>query len=136
MILADTSAWVEYDRATGSRVDQRLVELISEDGLLAVTEPVLMEIVAGAQSNVREVNLRRLLLRFPLLSFDGAIDFEAAARIYRQCRRVGITPLGMVDCMIASVAHRHGASLLTADAGLSRIARTIEISLDHASIAP
>ena len=136
MILADTSAWVEYDRATGSRVDQRLVELISEDGLLAVTEPVLMEIVAGAQSNVHEVNLRRLLLRFPLLSFDGAIDFEAAAMIYRQCRRVGITPLGMVDCMIASVAHRHGASLLTADAGLSRIARTIEISLDHASIAP
>jgi hypothetical protein len=34
---------VEYDRATGSAVDQRLTELIREDGPLAVTEPVLME---------------------------------------------------------------------------------------------
>lgn len=136
MILADTSAWVEYDRATGSRVDQRLVELISGDGPLAVTEPVLMEIAAGARTDEREVDLRRLLLRFPLLSFDAAIDFEAAARIYRQCRRVGITPRGMVDCMIASVAHRHGASLLTADADLSRVARIVEIGLDDASTAP
>ena len=32
MILADTSAWVEYDRATGSAADQRIVELISTDG--------------------------------------------------------------------------------------------------------
>jgi len=40
MILADTSAWVEYDRATGSAVDVRIVELIANDGPLAFTEPV------------------------------------------------------------------------------------------------
>ncbi|MHB8246924.1 MAG: type II toxin-antitoxin system VapC family toxin [Acidimicrobiales bacterium] len=136
MILADTSAWVEYDRATGSRVDKRLAKLISGDGLLAVTEPVLMEIVAGARNDEREGDLRRLLLRFHLLTFDAAVDFEAAATIYRRCRRAGITPRGMVDCMIASVAHRHGASLLTADADLSRVARIVEIGLDGASVAP
>ncbi|MHB2028073.1 MAG: type II toxin-antitoxin system VapC family toxin [Acidimicrobiales bacterium] len=136
MILADTSAWVEYDRATDSRVDKRLTELISDDDLLAVTEPVLMEIMAGARNDEREGDLRRLLLRFPLLGFDAAVDFEAAATIYRRCRRSGITPRGMVDCMIASVARRHGASLLTADADLSRVARIVEIDLDHASVTP
>jgi predicted nucleic acid-binding protein len=136
VILADTSAWVEYDRATGSRVDRRITELISDDVLLAVTEPVIMEVVAGARNDEREVDLRRLLLRFPLLGFDAAIDFEAATKIYRQCRRAGITPRGMVDCMIASVAHRHGASLLTADADLSRVAKVVEITLDDASIRP
>ena len=30
VILADTSAWVEYDRATGSAVDDRLAELIEQ----------------------------------------------------------------------------------------------------------
>ena len=40
MILADTSAWVEYDRATGSSTDVRLTELITADGPVAVTEPV------------------------------------------------------------------------------------------------
>ena len=49
MILADTSAWVEYDRATGSATDLRLSELIAADGPVAVTEPVIMEVVAGAR---------------------------------------------------------------------------------------
>jgi len=130
MILADSSAWVEYDRATGSSVDLRLRELIGGDADLAVTEPVVMEVVAGAIDDEREVDLRRLLQRFQLLRFDPVIDFDAAARIYRACRRVGITPRGMVDCMIASVAARHGAALLAYDADLARIAGVVGIVLD------
>jgi hypothetical protein len=124
---------VEFDRATGSRVDERITSLIADDGPLAVTEPVIMEIVAGAGSDSRETDLRRLLLRFDLLAFDPVIDFEAAARIYRRCRRAGVAPRGMVDCMIASVAQRHGASLLASDADLNRVAGVVGIELDHAS---
>ncbi|MDQ1438154.1 MAG: hypothetical protein QOK43_1783 [Acidimicrobiaceae bacterium] len=133
MILVDTSAWVEYDRATNSRVDQRLTELIASDDNVGVTEPVVMEVVAGARSDDREADLRRLLLRFELLRFDAAVDFEAAARIYRACRRVGITPRGMIDCMIASVARRHQAVLLAQDADLARVAGVIGVALDAAS---
>ena len=79
VILADTSAWVEYDRATGSAVDLRLSELIAADGPIAVTEPVIMEVVAGARSDAREADLRRLLLRFHLCRFDSATDFDGAA---------------------------------------------------------
>jgi predicted nucleic acid-binding protein len=134
VILADTSAWVEYDRATGSRVDQRLTDLIRNDGPLAVTQPVIMEVVAGARTDEREADLRGLLLRFALLGFDAAADFDAAARIYRSCRRAGITPRGMVDCMIASVAWRHGSTLLTHDADLTRMANHVGIDLDEASV--
>src|SRR5439155_11497286 len=69
VILADTSAWVEYDRATGSAVDRRLAELIEAAGPLAVTEPVVMEVLAGARDDRRATDLRRLLMRFELLSF-------------------------------------------------------------------
>jgi len=131
VILADTSAWVEYDRATGSAVDQRLTALIAADGPLAVTEPVAMELLTGARSDQREVDLRRLLLRFRLLHFDSTADFEAAARIYRWCRRAGITPRGMVDCMIAAVAWRRGAALLAYDVDLSRVAHVVGIDLDE-----
>jgi predicted nucleic acid-binding protein len=133
VILVDTSAWVEYDRATNSRVDQRLTELIAGDDKVGVTEPVVMEVVAGARSDDRGANLRRLLLRFELLRFDAAVDFDAAARIYRACRRAGITPRGMVDCMIASVAQRHQAALLAQDADLARVAGVIGVTLDAAS---
>ena len=134
MILADTSAWVEFDRATGSAVDRRLTELIAADGPLGVTEPVVMEVVAGARTDEREADLRRLLRRFDLLTFDAVADFDSAARIYRRCRRAGITPRGMVDCMIASVAWRRGAALLAHDADLDRVARVVGIRLDDASL--
>jgi len=49
MILPDTSAWVEFDGATGSAVDRRLTDLIAEGGPLAVTEPVVTEVLAGAR---------------------------------------------------------------------------------------
>ena len=87
MILVDTSAWVEFDRATGSVVDQRLTALIRANGSIGVTEPVMTEVLAGARTDARERDLRRLLLRFDLLPVDAPSDFEAAARIHRRCRQ-------------------------------------------------
>lgn len=134
MILVDTSAWVEYDRATDSSADRRLAALIAADGPLMITEPVVMEVLAGARSYVREADLRRLLLRFQLAPFDAVTDFEAAARIYRRCRRAGVTPGGLVDCMILAVAHRRGATLLSWDMDMDRVARIIGVGLDEASL--
>jgi len=60
-------------------------------------------------------------------------DFDGAARIYRRCRGAGFTPRGMVDCMIAAVAWRHGASLLAQDVDVIRLGRIVGIELDQAS---
>jgi predicted nucleic acid-binding protein len=134
VILADTSAWVEYDRATGSPADRRLAELIDTAGPVAITEPVLMEVLAGARDEKREADLRRLLQRFELLSFDAVADFDGAVKIYRRCRAAGVTPRGMLDCMIAAVAWRQGATLLAHDADMDRVAHIIELKLDDASL--
>ena len=134
MILTDTSAWVEYDRGTNSSVDRRLTALIENDGPVAVTQPVVMEVLAGARDDRREADLRRLLERFELLSFDAVVDFDGAVRIYRRCRAAGVTPRGMVDCMIASVAWRREATLLAHDVDMDRVARVIGIELDDASL--
>ena len=133
MILADTSARVEYDRATGSVVHRRVAGLIAADGPLSVTEPVIMEVLAGARNDQRELDLCRLLSRFTLLRFDAVADFDAAARIYRRCRGAGFTPRGMADCMIAAVAWRHGAALLAHDVDLQRVGQIVGINLDQAS---
>lgn len=101
---------------------------------MAVTEPVIMEVLAGARDEHREASLRGLLARFELLRFDPVIDFDGAVRIYRRCRVAGITPRGMLDCMIAAVAWRMGATLLAHDADLDRVAGIIEIKLDKASL--
>lgn len=133
MILADTSAWVEFDRATNSPVDRRLRDLITNDAAIAVTEPVIMEVLAGARDDRRERDLRRLLTRFHLHRFDAVVDFDAAVRIYRRCEGDWITPRGLVDCLVAAVAWREGASLLAQDVDLLRIADVIGVDVDVAS---
>jgi predicted nucleic acid-binding protein len=130
VILADSSAWIEFDRATGSRVERRLAALIETGGPLAVTDPVVMEVTAGARDDRAAARLRDLLLSFSFLPFDAVADFDAASRIYRRCRRHGVTPRGMVDCMIAAVAWRHRAALLARDADLTRVAGVMGIELD------
>lgn len=108
--------------------------LIDSDGPLAVTDPVIMEVLVGARTDRQEEVLIRLLTRFEMLPFDAGTDFIAAVRIYRHCRERGFTPRGTVDCLIAAVARRNGASLLTRDADLVRIAQVAGIPLDQASL--
>ena len=130
MILVDTSAWVEYDRASGSDVDLRLTEHIrGGGGDIAVTEPVLMEVLAGARDQAGTAQLRRLLTSFGWLPVDAVADFEGAAKVYRSCRDAGITPRGLIDCMIASIAIRTGSELLTADRDFTAMASVVPLRL-------
>ncbi len=129
MILVDTSAWVEYDRATGSTFDEQLTNLISTGSDLAVTEPVLMEVLAGARDDTAARRLRGMLMSFSWIPADPYADFEAAARIHRSCRAAGITPRGLIDCMIAAIAIRSDAQLLAADGDFARMATVVPLRL-------
>jgi predicted nucleic acid-binding protein len=135
VILVDTSAWIEFDRATSSAVDRRLTGLISGGGAIAVTEPIIAEVLAGARTNERGLSLRRLLGRCDLLGFDSVLDFDGAVAVYRTCRQAGVTPRGLLDCMIVAVAIRHDVPLLAWDADMVRIADVTELRLDPATVA-
>lgn len=131
MILVDTSAWVEFDRATGSPVDAALTRLIAAGGTeLAVSEPILMEVLAGAKSEKRHGDLRRLVTSFGWLPCDPVADFEGAARVDRTCRSGGVTPRGLIDCMIFSIAIRTSCRLLTADRDFEQISRVLPLRIE------
>jgi predicted nucleic acid-binding protein len=123
VILADTSAWVEYLRATGSSTHATMRRLIAEESDLVTTDVVVMEILAGARTEERLVELRRLLNRFELVPIVGLADFEAAADIYRRCQRRGGTVRKLTDCLIAAVVLRANAELLHRDRDFDVIAR-------------
>lgn len=135
MILVDSSAWIEFDRGTGSATDRRLSELIEQGGAIAVTEPVLMEVTAGARSDDDAVRLRDHLLRYRWLGVDVVADFDGAARIYRRCRSAGVTPLATIDCLIVAVARRSGAALLARDVDIERIAEVMGVAVERPDAA-
>lgn len=122
MIIPDSSAWVEYLRGTGSDVHRRLARAIRANEPITVTQPVAMEVLAGARLE-DFTELRSLLDSFPLASVDLALDFDEAAVLYATCRRGGETVRSMVDCLLAAVVIRNGATVLHRDRDFDVLAR-------------
>jgi hypothetical protein len=121
VILVDTSAWIEFQRATKSWADQRLVEAIERDDPLATVGIVQLELLAGARDERQAHDLGRLLGRCEFLPVEEAIDYRAAASLYRECRRRGTTIRRLPDCLIAAVAIRTGSDLLHHDSDFEAI---------------
>ena len=135
MILADTSAWIELLRATGSPVHLCLKTALDERAELATTDVVMMEVLAGAKDRAERDRLRRLLYGNRFLGVTGPADYESAAELYRLCRRGGETPRQLADCLIAIVAMRNEAELLACDTDFQVIARHAPLRLASASVA-
>ena len=131
-MIVDTSAWVEYLRATGSPVHLRLRRAIEADEPLASPAPVVMELLAGCGGERAAARLQRLLSRWEIVPVEGLADFEDAAWIQRACRRNGDTVRSMVDCLIAAVALRERRPLLTVDRDFLVIARHVGLELVEA----
>lgn len=129
VILVDTSAWVEFLRATGSPAHLSLRTALHEGAELACTDVVVMEVLAGARDDEDRDRLRRLLHGQEFLAVDGPADYEQAAELYRLCRRGGETPRKLTDCLIAAVAIRNDAELLCEDADFPAIARHAPLRL-------
>ncbi len=123
MILVDSSAWIEYLRATESPTDHRLTGLLGEELEIAITDFVAMEVLAGARSPQNDHDLRRLLERAVPLPSRPFFDHEVAAQIYRTCRVAGDTPRKLADCLIAAVAIQRDLPILHNDRDFDLIAR-------------
>lgn len=129
LILADSSAWIEYLRATESDTDRRLDDLFRDRARVATTDVVLMEVLGGARDKAHHQELQRLLYAREYLRTAGPSDFEAAAQIYRTCRKGGDTVRRLTDCVIAAVAMRCKAAVLSKDRDFTAIARHVELEL-------
>ena len=123
MTLVDTSAWVEYLRATGSRSHHAVRRLLEDDGKVHTTDVIVMEVSAGARDGEHLDRLRRLLSRCEYVPVEGLGDFEQAAALYRTCRQSGEMVRALTDCLIAAVAMRADVEVLHADRDFDVLAR-------------
>lgn len=127
MILADSSVWVDLLRGTGR--GQEFASLLRSGAPICSTEPVLMELLAGTRSDREYGQVRSLVASVEWRGIDPAGDFESAAGIYRDCRRSGVTPRGLTDCLIAAVAIRTHAQVMSADRDFKAIAAATTLTV-------
>ncbi len=119
--IVDTSVWVDIFRdATGER-RHRLGELVdSEDVILtAFTE---MELLQGCRDEEEWALLSEYLSTQEYLN-PTRETWSAAARIYFDLRRQGLTVHSPIDCCIAQLAIDSSMLLLHRDRDFETIAR-------------
>lgn len=122
MRLLDSSAWIEYLRGTGSPAAAVVERLLDRPDEIALTEPVVMEILAGATDEAGLRALENLTSALTTLPLDPRTDFHDAARIFRAARRKGRTVRRLNDCLIAAVALRHDVPVVHRDQDFEAIA--------------
>lgn len=130
MVVVDTSAWVEHFRDTGSPAARAVERLLRARAKLGTTEVVVLELLAGARSDTDAIALRERLGAFPVVSLDGVAGFEAAAGLYRACRRAGETVRELTDCLIAAAVIAADSTLLAADRDFEVLARHTPLRLE------
>jgi predicted nucleic acid-binding protein len=100
MELIDTSAWVEYFRATGSPANLEVRRLLQErPASVVTTEPVVMELLAGAADERVSQQIEILTGGLRLLPVEAMLDYRNAALTYRAARRRGLTVRKLFDCL-------------------------------------
>ena len=130
MILIETSAWIDYLRAAPTPVRVTVRELLGSDADVRITEPIMMELIAGSTRN--EVAVEALVNGLPLLPIDPALDFRAAGDLFRASRANGHPIRSLLDCLIAAIAIRHGATLLHKDRDFDFLAEISPLKLHGA----
>lgn len=128
-MIADTSAWVEFLRGTGSAVHHRLRAEIAAEGDVVVPELVVMELLVGATDDQMARRLRTMLHSFEVVPLAPLVDSEDASALQRRCRAVGRAVRSMVDCLIAATALRLGQPVLHLDRDFERLAAVSPLQL-------
>jgi len=112
-ILIDTSAWVDFLRARGGVLGDVVERALSDDTAL-MCSVVVAELLQGAKGQKEVQQLEFLFANVACLPVLPD-DWHGAGRALQTLRLRGVT-LPLSDAIIASVAKRHGVSILTADA--------------------
>ena len=119
MILADTSAMVQFIRDRSGQTRREILERFQDDDI-AVTLFTEFEILRAARDEGNWRRLETLLRRHPTLE-ASADDGRAAARIFFDMRRRGLTADNLIDCCIAQAAISRNIPLLHRDRDFEKI---------------
>ena len=130
-VLVDTSvlslALLRRKKAPEPPAVAQLRGMLETGERVVLTGVVLQEVLAGLRDAKVAAALARDLESFPLLQPDRGAH-EAAAELHRAARAKGITA-GTIDCLIATIAVRHRAALLTTDRDFALLAPLCGLTL-------
>ncbi|RZM78633.1 type II toxin-antitoxin system VapC family toxin [Leptolyngbya iicbica] len=113
MLLIDTSVWIAVFRDRSGQVRQTLETLIAGRDIL-ITRFTQLELLQGSLNDQEWATLSSYLETQTYAELSPS-SWQAAARIYYDLRRQGLTVRSPIDCCIAQAALEHNLILIHRD---------------------
>lgn len=123
-MIVDTSAIIEFLRATGSPSHRALAHALRAETALWIPAVVLQEVLQGARDASHFVRLQFQLDQLPIFEPEDACELHRqAALLYARCRWQGVTVRSPIDCVVAACALEADLPLLARDRDFADICR-------------
>jgi hypothetical protein len=128
MIAVDSSVWIDFIAGRPKPQSLLLKNYLSRSpSQIALIDLVFTEVMRGLPD--KDIpRIEATLLELPVFRMEWVRDFRAAAGLYRAARNSGVTIRSTVDCLIAAVCIREGASLLHTDIDFDRLSEISELA--------
>ena len=123
MYLVDTSVWVDFIAGRDEPHVGLLRDLLSNPLAVHINHLIYVEILQGARNPASFARLKDYFDTQRFVAFEQPREAHAAAaRMYVDCRRRGVTIRSTIDCLIAQSAMDSDLTLLHNDRDFGQIA--------------
>lgn len=128
-VLVDTTVWIDYFRNKQSEKVDKLLELMQQDELICLSPTIVQEVLQGVRDDRLYLKIHDLLFGYIILVLDPLQSAIAAAQLFRNLRKKGITIRKSTDCLIAYYAIANNTMLLENDSDFELIAKGSDLQL-------
>jgi hypothetical protein len=121
--IFDTYIWIDLFNNKNNRQVNLLLDYVSSNSdLIYLTLTIIQEILQGVKTEVDFLQKQNVLMSFNCLGPDWKETSIAAAKLYFNVRKKGITIRKSADCLIAQVSILNGVMLVHNDSDFDLIA--------------
>jgi len=131
MVIVETTVWVDHFNDVANSQTEWLRDIGHSEIEIGLTDLILCEVLQGLRDDFRFAQVKRDLLRLPVLSTSGVELAVVAARNYIALRRRGITVRKTIDGLIATFCIEGGHDLLHNDRDYDGYERHLGLKVIH-----
>ncbi len=126
MVLVDTSVLIDYLGGHNSKAAAALQQVLDDKIAFGINSFIYQEVLQGIKTEKDFARVKKYLDTQTFYALkDPKESFAAAAKIYFQCRRKGITLGSTIDCLIIQTALEHNLYLLHKDGDIDKAHKAI-----------
>lgn len=128
MVLVDTSVMIDYLKGVESAPADRFQYLLDNNIVFGINSFIYMEVLQGVKSEKDFSTVKQYLDTQKIYGLkDERESYAAAARLYYNCRKKGLTINSAIDCLIAQTAVENGLFLLHNDSDFDKISKIVNL---------